>query len=317
MMYIKSFVTELTKKIETVELQLKEFESKMEKINSIKKILTLNTLKSIDELKGEDLALIEKDDFIKVLEILNFEDPDEKIKMFFNASLAIKVNQKIISDGETNIKQKKDLEKHVKWLEEQLEYIKEYIKDFNDNNKEYYNSLKISDNLYKKYLSNFKNNKLVKPIYNIEEFNELLKKSGIITSEKWQLLKYIGEKNLELGKKDSDEEIEYNDNEILSFAETILKKEESLIKKITPELVEESLNIINVKDEDISNLKLTEDDIVMYEKIPILNTLFKIYQETKELIKNEKDEDAKIIESNLEHILQLVDSYNIIKKIES
>ena len=40
MMYIKSFVTELTKKIETVELQLKEFESKMEKINSIKKILT-------------------------------------------------------------------------------------------------------------------------------------------------------------------------------------------------------------------------------------------------------------------------------------
>lgn len=317
MMYIKSFVTELTKKIETVEFQLKEFESKMEKINSIKKILTLNTLKSIDELKGEDLALIEKDDFIKVLEILNFEDPDEKIKMFFNASLAIKVNQKIISDGEINIKPKKDLEKHIKWLEEQLKYIKEYIKDFNDNNKEYYNSLKISDNLYKKYLSNFKNNKLVKPIYNIEEFNELLKKSGIITSEKWQLLKYIGEKNLELGKKDSDEETEYNDDEILSFAETILKKEESLINKITPKLVEESLNIINVKDENISNLKLTEDDIVMYEKIPILNTLFKIYQETKELIKNEKDEDAKIIESNLEHILQLVDSYNIIKKIES
>ena len=31
-------------------------------------------------------------------------------------------------------------------------YIKECITDFNNNNKEYYNSLKISDNLYKKYL---------------------------------------------------------------------------------------------------------------------------------------------------------------------
>ena len=35
-MYINSFITELSKKIDTVEVQLKDFESKMDKINDIK-----------------------------------------------------------------------------------------------------------------------------------------------------------------------------------------------------------------------------------------------------------------------------------------
>ena len=201
MMYINSFITELSKKIDTVEEQLKDFESKMDKINEVKNMLTLKTLKDIDSLKGEDLVLLSKDEFAQILEVFKFDNPEERIKIFFNASVVIKVYQKLIGDGEIEVTNKDEVDNYIKWLNEQINIIKEYIKDFNLNNKEYYNSLKISDNLYKKYLSHFKNDKLIKPIYDIEEFNEVIKKSGIITSDKWQLLKYVGEKNLDFFKK--------------------------------------------------------------------------------------------------------------------
>ena len=190
-MYINSFITELSKKIDTVDEQLKDFQSKMDRITDVKNMLTLKTLKDIDDLKGEDLALLDKEDFMKILEVFNFDDKEEKMKIFFNATVSIKVNQKLVSDGEINVSNKEQIESYISWLDEQIKYIKEYIKDFNNNNKEYYNSLKISNNLYKKYISYFKNDKLIKPIYDIEEFNEVLKKSGIITSEKYTVCQHF------------------------------------------------------------------------------------------------------------------------------
>ena len=311
-MFVKSFVTELSKKIETVDMQLKEFESKMEKINSITSLLTLKTLKDIDSLKKEDLVYLEEEDYKKILEVLNIENIDNKIKEFLNKKNIILEYQKQISGEQIDIDMK-DVDKALDYFEHELNYIKEYIRDFNDNNKEYYNSLKTSDNLYKKYLEYFKNNKLIKPIYNIEEFNEVIKKSGIITSEKWQLLKYIAQRNLEFKKNSNDDEkIEYSDDEIITFAEEIIKNEESLLKEITPEKVIESLNIL---EEDETKIKKTykEDDIIKYQKIPVIDTLNKILKETKELLKKEKDEDATKIEKNLKEILELVDSYNVIK----
>ena len=72
-MYINSFITELSKKIDTVDEQLKDFQSKMDRITDVKNMLTLKTLKDIDDLKGEDLALLDKEDFMKILEVFNFE----------------------------------------------------------------------------------------------------------------------------------------------------------------------------------------------------------------------------------------------------
>ena len=319
-MYINSFLTELTKKIDTVDEQLKDFESKMDKINDVKNMLTLKTLKDIDELRGEDLALLDKDDFLKILNAFNFDDKEEKLKIFFKASVSIKVYQKLISDGEIKVENKEVVESYIKWFDNQVEYIKEYIKDFNNNNKEYYNSLKISDNLYKKYLSYFDHDKLIKPIYDIEEFNEVLKKSGIITSEKWKILKYVGEKNIEFMKKsevNKKEKIEYSDEEILSFVESILAREKKLISSINDELINKSLEFMDYDEEKLDSMNLTEDNLVKYQKIPILDTMKKIYDETKFLLKKDKDEDAIKIEKNFKDLLQLVDSYDIIRKIES
>ena len=319
-MYINSFLTELTKKIDTVDVQLKEFESKMEKINDVKNMLTLKTLKDIDELRGEDLALLDKDDFLKILNVFNFDHKEEKMETFFKASVSIKVYQKLVSDGEIKVENQEVVESYIKWFDDQVLYIKEYIKDFNNNNKEYYNSLKISDSLYKKYLGYFNNGKLVQPIYDIEEFNELIKKSGIISSEKWQILKYVGEKNIEYMKKSEatkKETVEYSDDEILSFVESILAREKKLIDNITDELINKSLEFMEYDDEKIESMNLTDDMIVKYQKIPILDTMKKIYGETKKMLKEDRDEDAKKIEKNFKDLLQLVDSYDVIKKIES
>lgn len=319
MMYINSFITELSKKIETVDTQLKDFESKMNKINEVKSMLTLKTLKDIDSLKGEDLSLLTKEEFAQILDAFNFDDKEEKMKIFFNASVSLKVNQKLVSDGVIEVNNKNEVENYVKWLDEQINFIKEYLKDFNENNKEYYNSLKISDNLYKKYISYFKNGKLIKPIYDIEEFNEVIKKSGIITSEKWQLLKYVGEKNIEFQKKqeaNKEEKIEYSDEEIISFVESILAREKNLILSLNEELINTSLSMLEYDDEKIQSMNLTEEDIVRYQKVPIIDAMDKMYQETKKMLKTDEDKDALKIEKNLKDLLQLVDSYDVIKKLE-
>lgn len=320
-MYINSFITELSKKIDTVDEQLKDFQSKMDKINDVKNMLTLKTLKDIDDLKGGDLALLDKDDFMKILEVFNFDEKEEKMKIFFNASVSIKVNQKLVSDGEIDVDNKEQVSTYVNWLNEQIKYIKEYIKDFNNNNKEYYNSLKISDTLYKKYISYFKNDKLIKPIYDIGEFNEVLKKSGIITSEKWQILEYIGEKNIDFARKSEADKkndiIEYSDEEILSFVESILIREKNLINNITDEILKTSLEIMDYDDEKLEKMNLTNDMLVKYQKVPILDTMNKMYKETKMMLKEDKDSDAIKIEKNLKDLLELVDSYDVIKKIES
>jgi len=317
-MYIDSFLTELSKKVDTVSAQLKAFESEMDSISQIKNLLTLKTLKDVDSLTGEDLVLLSKEEFLKVLETLKIDDVEEKMKIFFNASVQIKVKQRLISDGEIEISA--NVDSYIKWLNEQVKIIKEYIDDFNKNNKEYYNSLKISDTLYKKYINYFKNGKLVKPIYNIDEFNEVIKKSGIITSDKWQLLKYVGEKNLEFHKKNEankKEIIEYTDEEIISFVENILNREKDLISNINEDLIKTSMEFLDYDEETIVKNNITDKDIVIYQKIPILDTLNNLYKETISMLKNEKDEYAFKIEKNLKNLNELVDSYNVIKKIES
>ena len=148
----------------------------------------------------------------------------------------------------------------------------------------------------------------------------MIKKTGIITSEKWQLLKYVGEKNIEFHKNEEvnqkEEKIEYTDAEIFSFVDEILKREEELIKIIDEEVLEQALEIMDAEEETIATLNLSSEDVTKFQKIPILDTMKKLYNDTKILVKDEKDEDARKIEKNMKDLLELVHSYDVIKKIE-
>ena len=103
----------------------------------------------------------------------------------------------------------------------------------------------------------------------------------------------------------------------MSFAAGILDREKKLISKIDEDLLKESIEFMDYDDAKLKSLNLTEEKLIIYQKVPILDTIKKIYDETKNLLKTDKDEDAKKIEKNLKDLLQLVDSYDVIKKIES
>ena len=83
------------------------------------------------------------------------------------------------------------------------------------------------------------------------------------------------------------------------------------------EMINESMEILDYSEETIKEKNISDKDIVRYQKIPILDTLNKMYKETKNMLKDEKDEYAFKIEKNLKNLNELVDSYNVIKKIES
>ena len=74
--------------------------------------------------------------------------------------------------------------------------------------------------------------------------------------------------------------------------------------------------MLEYDDGKIASMNLTEEDIVKYQKIPILDAMNKMYQETKSMLKTDEDKDALKIEKNLKDLLQLVDSYDVIKKLE-
>ena len=48
------------------------------------------------------------------------------MKIFFNASVSLKVNQKLASDGVIEVNNKTEVGNYVKWLDEQINFIKEY-----------------------------------------------------------------------------------------------------------------------------------------------------------------------------------------------
>jgi len=82
-------------------------------------------------------------------------------------------------------------------------------------------------------------------------------------------------------------------------------------------MITESMEVLDYDEDTIQEKNITDKDIVKYQKVPILDTLNKMYQETKNMLKDEKDEYAFKIEKNLKNLNELVDSYNVIKKIES
>ena len=50
---------------------------------------------------------------------------------------------------------------------------------------------------------------------------------------------------------------------------------------------------------------------------PIVDAINKMYFETKNMLKEDKDSDAIKIENNFKDLLKLVDSYDVIRKIEN
>jgi len=307
MMVIKTFVSELSKKIEMLHTQIEVFEKKVSQVKYIEEIIEKSTLKEVNNINGDDLALISEENYKKITEIVNFNDNEDNINKFIMHAVTNKLYAKLLLDGQVDEELVERSETAKRWLEEQANHIKEFILEFKLSNENYLNSLKQSDNLYQKYLSYFSNEELVIPIADLDEFNDVLKKCGLIMSEKWQLLKYIAQKNISLAKR-------FDKKDILDEIKILLNKESGLLENITDEQLDFCISLIDMEENKLKSLNLSDADLIKYQKIPILHNIKALYEETLEMIKTGKD--IKKIEQNKKELKSFKSSYDFFKKIK-
>lgn len=307
MIVVKTFVSELSKKIEMLHAQIEVFEKKVSQVKFVEEIIEKSTLKEVSNINGDDLALISEDNYKKITEIVHFNDNEENINKFIMHAVTNKLYAKLLLDGKIDdeLNQRREIAKS--WLEEQASHIKEFIIEFKLSNENYLNSLKQSDNLYQKYLSYFANEELIVPITDLNEFNDVLKKCGLIMSEKWQLLKYIAQKNISLAKRP-------NKKDVLDEIKLLLNKEGSLLENITDEQLDFCISLIDMEEYKLKSLNLSDADLIKYQKIPILHNIKVLYEETLEMINT--GQDAKKIEQNKKELKSFKSSYDFFKKIK-
>lgn len=308
MIVVKTFVSELSKRIEMLHAQIEVFEKKVSQVKLIENIIEKSTLKDVNEINGDDLALISEHDYKKITEIVHFNNNEENVNKFIEHAVNNRLYAKLLLDGKVDnyLKEKEEVSKL--WLTSQANNIKEFILEFKLNNEDYLNSLKLSDNLYKKYLSYFYNDELISPILDVEEFNDVLKKCGLITSEKWQLLKYIAQRNLVLINKNDTKK----DN-IMDLIKDFLDKEGYLLNDVTEEHLDFCISLIDMDENSIKSLNLTNSELIKYQKIPILYNIKSLYDETIQLINNGLNN--KKVEKNKKDLLEFKNSYDFFKKI--
>ena len=306
MIVVKTFVSELSKKIEMLYAQIVVFEKKVSQVKFIEEIIEKSTLKDIADINGDDLALISEENYRKITEIVNFNNNEENLNKFIDYAVTNKLYAKLLLDGKVNDELKVKTDEAKKWLENQANYIKEFIVEFKSSNESYLNSLKQSDNLYQKYLTFFENDELICPISNGDEFNDVLKKCGLIMSEKWQLLKYVAQKNILLDKKS-------HKNNIMDDIKRLLDSESYLLNGVNDEQLDFCISLIDMEENKIKSLNLSNDELIKYQKIPILYNIKLLYEETIDMIKN--SEDNKKIEQNKRELIDFKNSYDFFKKI--
>jgi len=306
MIVVKTFVSELSKKVEMLKSQLTVFEEKVFQVKLIEEIIEKATLKQVNEINGEDLALISENDFKKIIDIIHFNDNDETLSKFIEHVVTDRLYAKLLLDGkvDNDLEEKTELAKT--WLENYANHIKEFVTEFKLSNESYFNSLKQSDFLYKKYLSYFENDELIRSIDNIDEFNDVLKKSGLIMSEKWQLLKYIIGRNVSLNKKG------IHDN-VLEDIKKFLDKEKYLLDDVTSEQLDFCISLIDMEEHKLKSLNLSNEDLIKYQRIPILHNINLLYEETLVLIKENKNN--KKVEQNKKDLIDFKNSYLFFDKI--
>lgn len=309
MIVVKTFVSELNKKIEMLHAQITIFEKKVSQVKSLEEMIMKSTLKDISEINGDDLALISEENYKKLTEIVNFNDNEDNLNKFIMHAVTTKLYAKLLLDGKVDDELIIRRNKAKEWLDEQANYIREFIVEFKTSNENYLNSLKLSDSLYQKYLAYFSNDELVNPMYNIEEFNDVLKKSGLIMSEKWQILKYISQRNISLKK-------EGQKKDLLSDIKKLLEDEGDLLDGVTEEQLNFCISLIDMSESDVKKLNLSNSDLIKYQKIPILYNIKILYEETLNLVNKNSYEDRKIIEKNKKELLEFKNSYNFFKKLK-
>lgn len=204
------------------------------------------------EVSYEDLLTLKKEDLRTIFKAMfgdNFESEYNK----FMSKRAIILEFRNVSLVHVNAFEPKEYSSAMDYVSIFSERLNVFIKN-NKSDIKYGNS-----ELYKKYLNMFRGSKLVTPVTNFDEFDELLLSMKFNDKEQSDIKYYIGIGNIDLLLPQDTNEIS-----VLNKYEVILKNKYEKYKDIISLLKKENFNLNDFDDKlsDISNrLSLDKDDL--------------------------------------------------------
>ncbi|MDD2504856.1 MAG: hypothetical protein PHF21_01120, partial [Bacilli bacterium] len=150
-----------------------------------------------DNFSGKELINITIQDFSKIMEIMGEQNIAELTEKFSESIEIIKLYKSVIKNTQ-EIEETPQYDDCLVWLNKIAEVIFKHINTFEKEQIEHIKILENSANSLREVADLFKAGKLIKPIYNMAEFHDLLNKSGFDLSTKVAIKKAIGQNNYNL-----------------------------------------------------------------------------------------------------------------------
>jgi hypothetical protein len=194
---IQTFLSELQKRIDAVSSQVIDFENEKNTMLLIDNILYKYSLDK-NNITSDDLINLSEED-LKVILSIKYKDDE------LNGILSlIKVNSNIIriynnlKDKYGDVANASQYNEAKNYMDQLANLLSSELGRFLERNKAYVEATKKSIEIPKKYLNLFIGDKLNAPIFDLNEFNNLVDNIGLSISERADLKKEVGKANYDL-----------------------------------------------------------------------------------------------------------------------
>lgn len=193
-MILDSFLDGLQKKINSLEEPINKYELNKNDLLEIKNILYKYEIVG-NQITLDNLLNFSLDDIRCILSIVFGERKDSFLRAYLVYKPLIDTYEAVKDKfgSEFEAPQYKDA---VKWLNELVDNINKYIDKNNDN--DYIDSLKLKEEVYRKYYNKFNGNSLIEVIDNFDELDLILNELNFNDEEKGKIKKIVGIGNIKL-----------------------------------------------------------------------------------------------------------------------
>ena len=298
----------LNNRINIISIQIDGIKNRRNQVLEIENIF-FNYNISKDSIKIEDLLKFTNADFSRIMEIMGEENIAKLTEKFDESIEIINLHNSLVGDLD-KIPVATQYEESQKWLNQICDVITKHIFIFETDPSENIRILENTISSLKNFTSLFKGGELTTPVFDLDNFHDLLNKSGLELSTKVAAKKAIGQANYNLVVKKTltptNENIEINkyllvyDKKFAMYEKEINKIKEICIKENIELKIDNVLNQINYLVKNYPELK--------YKGVQ--NAVICI------LLKQELDlyEDFIKKESNIENSFEFIN--NLIKNCE-
>ncbi|MDD2409639.1 MAG: hypothetical protein PHD03_02855 [Bacilli bacterium] len=306
---IQTLLDELTKRITTTTSLIVELERNKNAVLAIENILFKYDI-TADALKIDNIVKINDQDYSNILEEMGEEDILTLTENFSKNKEIIKLYQEITSTH-GNVAEAPQYNKAIEEIKKITFQISNYLTQFKNEQKGHISSLEEVLESYNKYANKFKIGELIEPIFDMNDFNDMLNKCGLDLTTKSAIKKEVGKLNYSLV---INKGISKNENEkALDKYRVIVQRKKQEYGKTLEEVQEIFLSknlIINIDNiliriDEIANkiekpYKIIQNAIVCLMLEKEINAYDKIILEQREITSEIKEEAIITCEKLLE-----------------